>query len=408
MAVYDRWHKSQPRPGEPVCAEHGKTPTAEHGHGDRWQVRWRDDAGRQCKENFARKTGADARDASVRASLGSGTYIDAAAGKIKFAVFAEQWRRAQVHRESTETIVERALRLHINPVIGHLQIAAIRPSHLQQLVRQLSAELSASTVVVTYGFVTTMFAAAVRDRLIGRTPCDGVSLPARPRREAWIPDPAMVRVLGAGLAPRYQAIPEIAAQSGLRPSEMMGLEVECVDFLRRTIRVRQQLLATAAGNVPYIAPPKTPQSDRTVPVTPTTVEKIAAHLAAFPASEIEIEDRTRPGEHARRAARLVFTTTQDKPITRATWGGIWSPAARKAGFPTGSGLHSCRHLYASALIRFGESAKTVQHLMGHSSPMVTLETYTHLWPDSDDRARQAVESAWDDVPSVCPAAKAER
>jgi integrase len=104
----------------------------------------------------------------------------------------------------------------------------------------------------------------------------------------------------------------------------------------------------------------------------------------------------------RRPARLVFTTTQDRPITRATWGGIWTPAARKAGFPEGAGLHSCRHLFASALIRFGESVKTVQKLMGHSNASVTLDVYSHLWPDSADRARQAITAAWADVPSECP------
>jgi integrase len=407
VSVTDRWHKTRPRPGEPTCAEHAKVPTSGHGQGERWQARWRDDAGRQRKQNFARRADADAHDTAIRASLGAGTYVDAAAGKVKFAAFADQWRQTQLHRESTETIVERALRLHVNPVIGHLAIGAVRPSHMQQLVRHLSAELAPSTVAVTYGLVTAMFTAAVRDRLIGRTPCDGVRLPPRSRREAWIPDPAMVRSLAAELAGRYRAIPETAAQAGLRPSEVMGLEVGCIDFLRRTVRVQQQLLATAAGNVPYLAPPKTPQSDRTVPVTAATVEMISAHLAKFPAREVEIEDRTAPGAPARRIARLVFTTSQDNPITRATWGGIWTPAARKAGFPVGSGLHSCRHLYASALIRFGESVKTVQHLMGHSSPTVTLEVYTHLWPDSDDRARQAVESAWADVPSLCPTVEAQ-
>ena len=67
-----------------------------------------------------------------------------------------------------------------------------------------------------------------------------------------------------------------------------------------------------------------------------------------------------------------------------------------------TGLHCCRHLFASALIRYGESVKTVQHLLGHSSAAITLNVYAHLWPDADDRARLAVEAAFADVPSVCP------
>lgn len=56
--IYDRWHKSRPEPGAAVCAEHGKIPTAEHGGGRRWQVRW-SDGGHQHRMNFAKRSDAD-------------------------------------------------------------------------------------------------------------------------------------------------------------------------------------------------------------------------------------------------------------------------------------------------------------------------------------------------------------
>ena len=48
--------------------------------------------------------------------------------------------------------------------------------------------------------------------------------------------------------------------------------------------------------------------------------------------------------------------------------------------------------YASLLIRHGESVKTVQSRLGHASAVETLDTYSHLWPDSDDRTRDAIDS----------------
>ena len=36
--------------------------------------------------------------------------------------------------------------------------------------------------------------------------------------------------------------------------------------------------------------------------------------------------------------------------------------------------------------------KTVQARLGHASAADTLDTYSHLWPDSDDRAREAIDS----------------
>ena len=55
-------------------------------------------------------------------------------------------------------------------------------------------------------------------------------------------------------------------------------------------------------------------------------------------------------------------------------------------------MHALRHYYASLLIRYGESVKTVQARLGHASAAETLDTYSHLWPDSDDRTRAAVDS----------------
>ena len=67
---------------------------------------------------------------------------------------------------------------------------------------------------------------------------------------------------------------------------------------------------------------------------------------------------------------------------------------KSAGVPEGTGFHALRHFYASLLIRHGESVKTVQARLGHASAVETLNTYSHLWPDSDDRTREAVDSVF--------------
>ena len=56
-------------------------------------------------------------------------------------------------------------------------------------------------------------------------------------------------------------------------------------------------------------------------------------------------------------------------------------------------FHALRHHCASLLIRLRESVNTVQARLGHASAAETLDTYSHLWPDSDDRTREAVDSA---------------
>jgi integrase len=69
----------------------------------------------------------------------------------------------------------------------------------------------------------------------------------------------------------------------------------------------------------------------------------------------------------------------------------------KRGGLSGVTPHALRHFYASLLIRHGESVKTVQARLGHPSAAETLDTYSHLWPDSDDRTRAAVDSIFGQV-----------
>ncbi len=61
--------------------------------------------------------------------------------------------------------------------------------------------------------------------------------------------------------------------------------------------------------------------------------------------------------------------------------------------PTRCRFHGLRHYYASLLIRHGESVKTVQARLAHATAAETLDTYSHLRPDSDDRTREASTSS---------------
>jgi integrase len=190
---------------------------------------------------------------------------------------------------------------------------------------------------------------------------------------------------------RYQALVIVGAGTGLRHGEALGLEVEAIDFVRRTLQVRQQLV-TMPGQPPYLAPPKTPASYRTIPLPQVVVDALTAHIAAFPAVEVEILDTIVKPEPKRRLARLVFTDAADRPIRRTRFSTIWRPAATAAGLGTKVTFHDLRHYYASLLIQHGESVKVVQKRLGHKSAVETLDTYSHLWPDSEDRTREAVDA----------------
>jgi integrase len=160
----------------------------------------------------------------------------------------------------------------------------------------------------------------------------------------------------------------MAAGTGMRQGECFGLTVDRINFLRRVVHVDQQLV-TVTGRAPFLAPPKTAASVRSIPLPTVVVDVLATHLAKYPPTN-----------------GLVFASESGRPIHRTAFGRLWRRAA------PGTHFHELRHYYASLLIRHGESVKVVQTRLGHASASETLDTYSHLWPDSDDRTRTAVDS----------------
>jgi integrase len=383
--IDDRWYRTDRETGVRV-------PTTRHGSGRRWDARWHDGE-RQRHKAFDRKEDAKRFLAQVEADLLRGAYVDPRAGQVTVAAYGAQWRSEQLHRDSTAEFVERAFRLHVNPVIGHLRLGQVRSSHLQAWVKDRSRVLAPSTLRVVYSYVASMLSRAATDRLIGVSPCVDVRLPEVAHRTQVIPTPAQIHALAAALPIRYRAVPLLAAATGLRGGELFGLELpSSVDFLRREIHVHQQL-TVVSGRSPYLAPPKTKTSSRTVELPEIAGVVLAQHLERFPAIPVVLDDDTDPRRPARRAARLVLPNERGEPVHRASWSHVWIPAVAAAGLPPGFGLHGLRHFFATSLIHAGSSVKTVQIALGHSSPTVTLNTYVGQWPEAVDRTRAIMDDA---------------
>ncbi len=317
------------------------------------------------------------------AAVVTGQYVDPKAGQTTFKEYAEQWRAVQVHRPTTRNHYEMHLRRYAYPSFGARAMSEILPSDVQRWVKRLEtgdpqskqAPLAPATIAVAHSIVSGVFRAAIRDRRIISNPCEGSKLPKSETVRVQPPTTEQIRALHEAMPARYKAMVTLAAGTGMRQGECFGLSVDRVDFMRRTLRVDRQLVKVT-GRAPFFGPPKTPASVRTIPLPQVVVDALAAHLA----------------EHGTGPAGLLFEL-DDLPIRRVSFfQRIWRPTLKAAGLPGDTHFHAMRHYYASLLIRHGESVKTVQARLGHASATETLDTYSHLWPDSDDRTREAVDS----------------
>ncbi|NAZ80588.1 tyrosine-type recombinase/integrase [Kineococcus sp. R8] len=375
-AVSDRWYASQRGDGQ-------RRKSVRHGTGKRWLARYQEPSGAWRSGAFEKKSDAEKWLREREASIVTGQYVDPAAGRLTFHDYAEQWRTAQVHRPTTQAHTETSLRRHAYPFLGDRALGAILPSDVQAWVKRIAtgdpvtgrAPLSPSTVGVVHGIVSGIFRAAVRDRRVVANPCTGTRLPKVTSSQVIPPTTEEVRRLEEAIAPRWRALVTLAAGTGMRHGECLGLTVDRVDFLRRRLVVDRQLV-TVPGRDPFLAPPKTAASVRTIPLPRVVVDALAAHLRDFPA-----------------ASGFVFTDAHGQPMRRTAFSArVWRPAIKSADLPTTLTFHHLRHYYASLLIRHSESVKTVQARLGHANAAETLDTYSHLWPDSEDRTRDAVDA----------------
>ena len=363
-----------------------------------WRARYRDAAGKEHAQHFARKIDAQRWLDEVTASVVTGQYVDPRSSRITFREYADDWLASQVHRESTAALYKRHLERHAYPTLGSRQLGSILPTTIQAWVRGLGIEdlerkrvaLAPSTVGVVYTVVASIFRAAVRDRKLASSPCDGVTLPKVQRSRVEPLTTEQVELLRDNVPRELRALVVLAAGTGMRQGELLGLTRDRLRLLGKNpaVTVDRQLVS-GIGDEPRFGPPKTEASVRTIPLPRVVIVALNEHIAEYGVGERE----------------LVFTFG-GKPMTRQKFGHAWRPAARVAVLSeaTGTGVHSLRHYYASLLIRFGESVRTVQDRLGHASATETLDTYSHLWPDSDDRTREAVDSVLGSSTALAPIA----
>jgi integrase len=345
----------------------------------KWRARYRDDTGKEHARHFAKKVDAQRWLDEVSASVLTGQYVDPRAGRVTFRAYAETWRQAKPHRPTTASSVEGHLRVHAYPAFGDRPLSRIRLSDVQGWVTGLekSKGMAPSTVRTTFNSVRAVFRAAVKDRVIASSPCDGVDLPDVPRRKVVPLTVEQAQALAAAMPDRYRALVITGAGTGLRPGELFGLQVRHVNFLRRTLRVEQQVQQEAKGGT-RVCLPKTKESMRVIPLPAVVVDVLAAHLKAFSAGPDD----------------FMFQDPKGGPIVASRFNdSAWRPARKAAGLGS-VGLHALRHTYASLLIAAGESVKVVCERLGHTNAAMTLNVYSHLFPDSEDRTRKAIDGAF--------------
>ncbi|WP_329313334.1 site-specific integrase [Streptomyces sp. NBC_01278] len=401
--IQDRWFKTETGPD----GKSHRVKSDRHGTGMRYRARYVSPNGAEKSRSFPDKQRrlAEAWLTQIAADMSRGQYVDPSAGKVTFQTYATTWLASQTTDVSTIDAVDQRFRLHVFPHIGHRPMSGFLPAHIRAWGRILQdAGLAPSYQRVIFANVSAVFGAAVDDGIIHRNPCSAGSV--RPPRldvrklKPW-PRERVLAVRGALPVP-YRTVVDIGAGCGLRQGEIFGLAVDEVDFLGGVVHVVRQVKMVKAQLV--FAPPKGGKL-RDVPLPDSVAFALAEHITHRPPLALTLPWKTPDGPPV--TATLLFYSRERKPVNRNffnMW--LWKPALVTAGVipprvpgqrftqSREHGMHALRHFYASVLLDAGENVKALSEYLGHSDPGFTLRTYTHLMPNSQARARRAVDGVF--------------
>lgn len=368
------------------------------------QVRWRDASGNEHKKSFERLGDARSFRNQVEEAIRSGVAGDSAAGKLPFAAYADRWFALRTYSEN----YARNIRSHLAIVVPHLgdvTVKRIRPSDIQALVKALSVERSVESVKTILKTVKVILNAAEADGDIPRNPCSKVTLPPAMKRQVIPLTEGQVQALLDAMPPRYKATAMVAALSGLREGETLGLQLPHIKFLKKVLHVEGQVQPLPGGT--RWVPTKSNRR-RVVPIGADLTMALSEHIRAFPPNGDDYVFTTAGGNlvHAevfRRAWTAARVAAAEEYGRRARATRNLEEAAELRARATqlaSARFHDLRHFYASALIQEGLSVVTVAARLGHATPAITLQVYSHLWPGEDDRTRTALENRLKIKPDV--------
>jgi integrase len=353
-----------------------------------WIVDYTDADGDRHIETFERKKDAEARHAEVAVNIKRGTH-QAPSKSITVAEAAERWIKA-VEASGAERSTIRQYRqhvdLHIVPRIGAAKLANLTPVNLDAFRDSLLANMSRPMA----SKVMTSLKSLLKTVRYSHVIADVKMIDNKTKRERKlevgrdIPAATEIkRIIAAAPAGKMRTMLLTVALTGLRASELRGLRWSDIDLKGAELHVRQR-----ADRYNAIGAPKSHSSVRAIPLPPDVISALREWKLACPKGEEGLVFPTGAG-----------TIDNHGNMLRSLWAVMEAAGVvDKAGVPKYS-FHAFRHFFASWCINRKADggrelpAKVVQGLLGHSSIVMTLDRYGHLFPRGDDRAELAAAAA---------------
>jgi integrase len=285
-----------------------------------------------------------------------------------------QWLPVVQTRLRPGTWVEyrRKAEVHLIPAIGQVPLQQLTTAMLNALYQQLlDRGVGPRTVQYVHATIRKALNDAVRWGLLVRNPAHHAAAPRLRRKEmrTWTAD-QLRGFLKSVRSDRLSAAWQLAALTGMRRGEVLGLRWADLDLEGGWLSVRQTLVVV--DNHPQVSEPKTARGRRRVALDAQTVAALRAH------HKLQAAERLAAGP-AWQGSDLVFTRPDGAPLHPEYVRRQFDQHIQRAGLPR-IHLHDLRHTHATLALQAGVHPKVVSERLGHTTVAITLDIYSHTVP----------------------------
>lgn len=262
---------------------------------------------------------------------------------------------------------EQVANKYVIPALGNIPLIKLRAEHIQNYYAALLRNgTSAKTIRLHQNLIHKALSMGMKWNLVYRNVANDVELPAKNHVEFQVWDAEeMNQFLDANKTLNFYPLFYTALLTGMRRSELFGLQWDDIDFLGAQISVKRSL-QRYSDNSWRFEDVKSQRSRRNIAMSP-------ALLAVF-----------RQIQH-KGSLNLVFCKDNGEPLHPNTIYNAWVKACKVAKVKR-INFHEARHTHATLLLKQGVHPKIVQERLGHSSIEMTLNTYSHIVPGLQEAA----------------------
>lgn len=292
-----------------------------------------------------------------------------------FSTFAEKWLsyKAPQIKPTTVKSYSEMVNQHIAPYFKERKLHRITQHDIDEYVsfKTNEGKLKNKTIGYHVTILKMMLKRAVIWEYIKANPAQYTEKPKAERKEIEPLGPAEIQVFLQNVTPGFYPFFLTAVFTGMRRGEMLALRWSDINWATGCIHVRRSI------SLGIVQEPKSKHSIRSIVMAPKLKQVLRKHQLACNPSDLDLVFPNRVGTHM--DGRNMYQ--------REFMAGLRRAGLRKVRF------HDLRHSYASILICQGENIKFIQNQLGHGSAQVTLDTYGHLMPQTNNGAAEKLEQS---------------